>query len=81
MIKYFDQKMTPNQFAKYLILDAIEMVMDSPLENDPVWEGMTDREKEALDEQLDKRIESVYRVLGALKPDGSKGAPWHPYWK
>ncbi len=70
MIKYDGQKLTPNQAAKAVIIDRLKQCAEYGLEflvDDPCYDKdspMTEREEQAVIEQLYKRVDGLLKYLG-----------------
>jgi len=65
MTKYYDDKMTPNQLAKHLILDAIDARVEFWLEANAINEKeLTEKEIEQVTIQLHKRFNSIKKLFG-----------------
>ena len=65
MITYYDKKYTPNQFAKELLIDAMELKREFWKEQ--INEHSTkinDKEIAQVDEQLRKRINGLLKYMG-----------------
>ena len=65
MITYYDKKYTPNQFAKELLIDAMELKKDFWVEsiNDDRIQ-ISEKEIAQVHEQLRKRINGLLKYLG-----------------
>ena len=65
MIKHpiTDEKITPNQLAKWMIIDAIDARSCDPLADDFSFGSMTDREREEFHKALRKQTERVEKFL------------------
>ena len=68
MLKWVDEKVTPNKYAKILILDKIDQLLEGYWEEDLTnYEGELDctvKELEEVRRLLTKRIKGVYNYLG-----------------
>jgi hypothetical protein len=64
MIKFYDVKKTPNQMAKQLIKDRLDAVFYWSDSFPEEWEAMTEKEREAVSEALEKQVDRVERFLG-----------------
>ena len=64
-ITYYDKKYTPNQFAKELLIDAMELKKDFWIEsiNDDRIQ-ISEKEIAQVHEQLRKRINGLLKYLG-----------------
>jgi|TARA_X000001382_G_scaffold112902_1_gene90384 hypothetical protein len=64
-ITYYDKKYTPNQFAKELLIDAMELKKDFWVEsiNDDRIQ-ISEKEIAQVHEQLRKRINGLLKYLG-----------------
>ena len=64
-ITYYDKKFTPNQFAKELLIDAMELKKDFWVEsiNDDRIQ-ISEKEIAQVHEQLRKRINGLLKYLG-----------------
>ena len=64
-ITYYDKKYTPNQFAKELLIDAMEMKKDFWVEsiNDDRIQ-ISEKEIAQVHEQLRKRINGLLKYMG-----------------
>ena len=68
MLKWVDEKVTPNQYAKTLILDKVDQLLEGYWEEALInYEGeldCTEKELEEVRRLLTKRIKGVYNYLG-----------------
>ena len=65
MIKYFGKKYTPNQFAKELLIDGMELKKDFWVENiDYHHTEITEQEIAQVHEQIRKRLNGLLKYLG-----------------
>ena len=68
MLKWVDEKVTPNEYAKLLILDKIDGLLDGcwaeGLENYDGTLDCTEKELEEVRRLLRKRAKGVYSYLG-----------------
>jgi len=65
MITYYDKKYTPNQFAKELLIDAMELKREFWQESiDEHTTKISDKEIKQVHEQLRKRINGLLGYLG-----------------
>ena len=65
MIKYFDKKYTPNQFAKELLIDGMELKKDFWVENiDYDNTEISEQEIAQVHEQIRKRLNGLLKYLG-----------------
>tara|TARA_B110000285_G_scaffold121971_1_gene137911 strand:- start:612 stop:836 length:225 start_codon:yes stop_codon:yes gene_type:complete len=68
MLKYLDEKVTPNKYAKLLILDKMDQLLEGYWEEGLInYDGKLDcTEKELAEVRmlLTKRIKGVYNYLG-----------------
>ena len=68
MLKYLDEKVTPNKYAKLLILDKMDQLLEGYWEEGLInYDGKldcTEKELEELRRLLRKRIKGVYNYLG-----------------
>ena len=71
MVKIDGKKLTPNQLAKRAIVKSLELAYYFREDDHDLWDAMTDREKAAFNAQVEKRIASVMRCLGAIESDGA----------
>lgn len=77
MLKWYDgEKVTPNKYAKYLILDKIDELLagywEEALEDHDNWTGetslvCTEKELAEVRRLLRKRAKGVYNYLGYTK--------------
>ena len=64
-ITYYDKKYTPNQFAKELLIDAMELKKDFWVESiDEDTTKISEKEIAQVHEQLRKRINGLLKYLG-----------------
>ena len=64
-ITYYDKKFTPNQFAKELLIEAMEMKKDFWIESvDNDTTKISEKEISQVHEQLRKRINGLLKYLG-----------------
>ena len=64
-ITYYDKKYTPNQFAKELLIDAMELKKDFWIESiDEDTTKISEKEIAQVHEQLRKRINGLLKYLG-----------------
>ena len=64
-ITYYDKKFTPNQFAKELLIEAMEMKKDFWIESvDDDTTKISEKEIAQVHEQLRKRINGLLKYLG-----------------
>ena len=63
MIEYSDTKLTSNQTAKEIILDAVFNARDYGLESCLLGDRLTDKEKEDLNKSLIRQAGRVERLL------------------
>jgi hypothetical protein len=64
-ITYYDKKYTPNQFAKELLIDAMEMKKDFWIESiDEDTTKISEKEIAQVHEQLRKRINGLLKYMG-----------------
>lgn len=65
MIKQYNEKVTPKQFAKVAIMDKLFCFKEFWEER---WEysvnDMTEKEKEAVQQQIQKQVDRVCNYLG-----------------
>lgn len=65
MITYYDKKYTPNQFAKELLIDAMELKKDFWLESiDEDTTKISEKEIAQVNEQIRKRLNGLLGYLG-----------------
>ena len=65
MITYYDKKYTPNQFAKELLIDAMELKREFWQESiDEHTTKISDKEIAQVQEQLRKRINGLLKYMG-----------------
>ena len=65
MIKYYDKKYTPNQFAKELLIDGMELKRDFWVENiDYDSTEISKKEIAQVNEQMRKRLNGLLKYLG-----------------
>ena len=68
MLKWVDEKVTPNKYAKTLILNQMDQLLEGyweeGLENYDGTLGCTEKELEEVRRLLRKRIKGVYNYLG-----------------
>ena len=68
MLRSFDEKVTPNKYAKALILDKIDQLLEGYWEEELInYDGKldcTEKELEEVRRLLTKRIKGVYNYLG-----------------
>ena len=65
MIIHYDKKFTPNQFAKELLIEAMEMKKDFWIESvDDDTTKISEKEIAQVHEQLRKRINGLLKYLG-----------------
>lgn len=65
MIKYMDEKYTPNQLAKQLIMDKIDQCIEFWSETACLeLDAMTEKEKIEVAIQIRKRADGVAKYLG-----------------
>ena len=64
-ITYYDKKYTPNQFAKELLIDAMELKKDFWIESiDEDTTKISEKEIAQVHEQLRKRINGLLKYMG-----------------
>ena len=64
-ITYYDKKYTPNQFAKELLIDAMELKKDFWVESiDEDTTKISEKEIAQVHEQLRKRINGLLKYMG-----------------
>jgi len=64
-ITYYDKKYTPNQFAKELLIDAMELKKDFWVESiDEDTTKISEKEITQVHEQLRKRINGLLKYMG-----------------
>ena len=65
MIKQYDQKVTPKQFAKVAVMDRL-FCFKEYWEDYWKWsvEDMTEKEKQAIQHQIQKQVDRVCKYLG-----------------
>lgn len=65
MIKHplTDEKITANQLAKWMIIDAMDERACDPLADDYSYGCMTDRERREFSKAFDKQCERVEKFL------------------
>jgi len=64
-ITYYDKKYTPNQFAKELLIDAMELKKDFWIESiDDDTTKISEKEIAQVHEQLRKRINGLLKYMG-----------------
>ena len=64
-ITYYDKKYTPNQFAKELLIDAMELKKDFWIESiDEDTTKISEKEIAQVHEQLRKRIKGLLKYMG-----------------
>ena len=65
MIKQYDQKVTPKQFAKAAVMDRLFSFKEY-WEEYWKWdvEDMTEKEKQAIQHQIQKQVDRVCKYLG-----------------
>ena len=78
-MKKYDREITPNEFAKELILEELDKLLEGYwLEayqsydwetHEEVFEGMTQKESEEVKKMLIKRVKGVYKYLGYIRHD------------
>ena len=77
MITYYDKKYTPNQFAKELLIDAMELKREFWQESiDEHTTKISDKEIKQVHEQLRKRINGLLGYLGQnyyIPADNARG--------
>ena len=65
MIKYYDKKYTPNQFAKELLIDGMELKKDFWVEQiDYNVTQISKQEIAQVNEQIRKRLNGLLKYLG-----------------
>lgn len=65
MIKYYDKKYTPNQFAKELLIDGMELKKDFWVEQiDYNVTQISKQEIDQVNEQIRKRLNGLLKYLG-----------------
>jgi hypothetical protein len=68
MLKYLDEKVTPNKYAKLLILDKMDQLLEGYWEEGLInYDGKldcTEKELEEVRRLLRKRAKGVYNYLG-----------------
>lgn len=65
MIKQYDEKVTPKQFAKVAVIDRI-ITLREYWEDYWKWsvEDMTDKEKKAIEDHIQKYVDRICNYLG-----------------
>lgn len=65
MIKQYDKKVTPKQFAKVAVMDRL-FCFKEYWEEYWKWsvEDMTEKEKQAIQHQIQKQVDRVCKYLG-----------------
>ena len=65
MIKQYDEKVTPKQFAKVAVIDRI-ITLREYWEEYWKWpvEDMTEKEKQAIEDHIQKYVDRISNYLG-----------------
>ena len=65
MIKQYDEKVTPKQFAKVAVLDRL-ITLREYWEDYWKWsvEDMTEKEKQAIEDHIQKYVDRISKYLG-----------------
>ena len=65
MIKQYDKKVTPKQFAKVAVLDRL-ITLREYWEDYWKWsvEDMTEKEKQAIEDHIQKYVDRICNYLG-----------------
>lgn len=65
MITFNDDKVTAKKLAQELLADGVALTRGYWGEKHGVnWEGMTEREREQVDQQMEKLADRIARLLG-----------------
>ena len=66
MIKVYDAKLTPNEFAKYVVGgDGCDAACYWDERHEDVYNGCTERERIAINEAINKQVDRVEKLLGS----------------